>query len=64
MNNDLPLTGNLGGSNKPEEISFNLVIDLSRWSTRNKQQCKDYLTFELMCAVVHLSPKPLQIKTI
>ena len=59
MGNDLPLTGNLAGSNKSEEI-----IELWRWSTRNKHQCKDYLTFELMCAVVHLSPEALQIKTI
>ena len=41
MGNDLPLTGNLAGSNESEEISLNLVIELSRGSTRNKQQCKD-----------------------
>ena len=40
------------------------IIELWRWSARNKQQCKDYLTFELMCAVVHLSPEALQMKTI
>ena len=63
MNNDLSLTGNLAGSNKSEKISFNFAIELSLWSTRNKQHCKYYLTFESMCAVVHLSPEPLQIKT-
>ena len=64
MGNDLPLSGNLAGSNKPKETSFNLVIELSRGPENNKQQCKEYFTFKLLCAVVHLSPEPLQIKTI
>ena len=64
MGNDLPLTGNLAGSNKPKEISFNFVIELSRCSTRDKQQCNNYLTFKLMCAFVLLSSEPLQIKAI
>ena len=64
MGNDLPLSGNLAGSNKPKETSFNLVIELSRGPENNKQQYKEYFTFKLLCAVVHLSPEPLQIKTI
>ena len=64
MGNDLPLSGNLAGSNKPKETSFNLVIELSRGPESNKQQCKEYFSFKLLCAVVHLSAEPLQIKTI
>ena len=29
MGKDLPLTGNLAGSNKSEEANFNLLIELS-----------------------------------
>ena len=68
MGNDLPLAGNLAGSKKPEETSFNsivnLIMELSRYSARSKQQCKYYLTFKLIHAVVHSNPEPLQIKTI
>ena len=60
MGNDLLLPGNLAGSNKSEEVSFNFVIELSRCSARCKQQCKDYCTFELICAVVHSSPEPVE----
>ena len=61
MANDLLLTGNLAGLNKSEEISFNLIIESSRFSAKSKQQ--DHLTFELICSIAHSSPERLQIKT-
>ena len=37
-------------------------MKLLRCSVRNKQQSKEQLTFELMCADIHPSPEALQKK--